>query len=337
MVSKETELWGNQLCGLVAARGIVTLSEDTLWLEHSCSGIELEFEGSQLILEMAADPSASDDVWFEIQSAGKEKTFRKKYKANRKPERICAIKCGTVKRQRITVIKRTEKKYGRVGLRRVFCTGRLLCYRAEERELIGFIGDSISCGYGNEGFSLLHPFSTKYENGLKAFPYLFCRMLNADYEIMAYSGMGVWRSHRDFLGETAEKQYNTERMEYLQPRRKKMVCIHLGTNDSPYIKSENDRKAFEQAYVSLLDRVREWEPDAYIVCATGPMRCRAAASIERICSEIRARGDRRIFYVPLVQKWYDGIGKGGHPTHFAQARIAKQLYHFCKREMEWEN
>ncbi len=54
------------------------------------------------------------------------------------------------------------------------------------------IGDSISCGYGNEGKSQNEHFSPDTENARDAYGAIAARRLGADYACVAWSGRKMW-------------------------------------------------------------------------------------------------------------------------------------------------
>lgn len=58
-----------------------------------------------------------------------------------------------------------------------------------------FIGNSITCGYGTEADSAQVHFSYDTENNTLGYAYLTARALNADFNIVARSGIGMYRSY----------------------------------------------------------------------------------------------------------------------------------------------
>lgn len=322
-------LYGDDLCETAKSKGIVTLHDKIIWLDYSCSGIELDFEGTEIEIEIVSRLCSSHYAWIEVCVAKGDSFVHRKYIVNRHERHIVFRNTGKGEKTKIILLKRTEKKYGDVGIRRVSICGKLNMGQNVGNGVIEFIGDSISCGYGVEGFSLFHPFSTKYENGLKAFPYLLCEMLHMDYRIIACSGMGVWKSHRDYTGLLALEQYEAENQKEALCYEKKYIIMNLGTNDSQNIREKKDMESFRDAYKQLLKRVRERNPDSYIICAIGPMKCCLKSEIMKLCESYRESGDNRILFIRLDRKMRDGIGKGRHPTYLSQKRIAGQLYRLC--------
>lgn len=60
---------------------------------------------------------------------------------------------------------------------------------------IEFIGNSITCGYGTEADSGQVHFSYENENHTLSYAYLTARALDADFNVVAKSGIGMYRSY----------------------------------------------------------------------------------------------------------------------------------------------
>lgn len=335
MDSSRITLYGDDLYAMVRKRGIVSLQNKIIWLDYSCSGIEWGFEGTGIEIELVSKLCSDHYAWIEIGVAEDGAYLYRKYIINRHEQKIEIKKPGKCARIKLTLLKRTEWKYGDVGIKSISICGKLEQGQNDGRKVIEFIGDSISCGYGVEKHSLFHKFSTQYENGLHAFPYLLCKMMQKDYRIIASSGMGVWKQHKDYTGLSALGQYEAEaRKEEDISHEKEFIIINMGTNDSLNIQGEEDRESFRSAYGQLLDSVRRRNPYAYIICAIGPMRCCLHNEIRSACRHQQEKGDQRIAFIRLRRKIWDGIGKGRHPTYSSQKRIAAQLYRFCMSKGE---
>ena len=69
---------------------------------------------------------------------------------------------------------------------------------------IEIIGDSISCGYGNEGKTISCPNLREFENSYLTYGGFLGRELNAELSIIAYSGKGVVRNYGDQTAQSRE-------------------------------------------------------------------------------------------------------------------------------------
>ena len=125
---------------------------------------------------------------------------------------------------------------------------------------IEFIGNSITCGYGNESTCANDPFEYATENHYLTYAQLTARALGAVAHVVARSGIGVYRSYggpREGTPEnvmTTEYEYtnlydHSEKWDFsrYQPQ---VVCINLGTND---LSTNNyDVKLLRAAYRKFL-------------------------------------------------------------------------------------
>ena len=61
----------------------------------------------------------------------------------------------------------------------------------EKSRKIEFIGDSITCGYGIEGVCNVDVFNTPQENPFKNYALRTAKALDADYQLVSWSGIGL--------------------------------------------------------------------------------------------------------------------------------------------------
>ena len=93
----------------------------------------------------------------------------------------------------IELVKRTEAFNGTTQFQefQISAGGKLLPVPAARRRL-EIIGDSITCGYGNEGKSEQEHFSPNTENGYSTYGAIAARELGAEYMCIAWSGKKMW-------------------------------------------------------------------------------------------------------------------------------------------------
>lgn len=93
----------------------------------------------------------------------------------------------------IKLIKRTEARCGMFDFYGVSSTknAKLFSLENKKQACIEFIGDSITCGYGNEGPTGDFEFKSKWENAQKAFGIVCAENLNAQYRLTSFSGRGL--------------------------------------------------------------------------------------------------------------------------------------------------
>src|SRR6188768_3245960 len=179
----------------------------------------------------------------------------------------------------VELYRRTEASQGESTIRSFdFGGGQLLAPKAVVRRL-EFIGDSITCGYGNEGASASCGFTPQTENHYLSYAAITARNLQAELSTVAWSGKGVVCNYGDdansctdplptyydrILPNRADSIWDFSRF---QPD---AVVINLGTNDLS-TSTDPDQSSFEAGYKALLVRVRHAYPNARILCTNGPM------------------------------------------------------------------
>lgn len=207
---------------------------------------------------------------------------------------------------------------------------------------IEMIGDSISCGYGNEGKSPC-PFSADTENLHSTYEAVFARAVGAELSTVTWSGKGIAFNYGGNTVEPLPALYDRvvyEDQEHLWNFAWKpdLVIINLGTND--YSTSEAPpRGPWVASYVAFLQHIRAKYPGAFILCTIGPMlsgRGLAAArtNIAEVVQNRRAAGDAKIdffeFATPNVSPGCDY-----HPGLTTHASMAAELRFKVQEVLGW--
>ncbi len=197
-----------------------------------------------------------------------------------------------------------------------------------------FIGNSITCGYGTEADSAQVHFSYDTENHCLGYAYLTARALDADFNMVCRSGIGMYRNYNGPREgndkETMPLEYDyTMLYDHSQPWdfgrfTPDVVCINLGTNDTST--SNYDIDLYEQAYGRFLDRVRANYPEAKIVLLTGSMLsgrelADVTGALDRLASS--RQGVYRFDMTP--EDGSMGYGADYHPSRARAARMAEEL------------
>jgi len=195
-------------------------------------------------------------------------------------------------------------------------------------------GDSISCGYGNEGADVNCTFSAETENHYLSYGSLLARALDAELTTVAWSGRGVAQNFARQPGPTlvdlAELALpEQETSAWTNPTAPQAVLINLGTNDfstEPDPTLEN----FVDEYTRLINTLRARYPQTFILCTVGPMLsgadlARAELAIGAAVEAQKRRGDERIAQHRLTTS---NIAPGcdWHPSLETHRNMAKELY-----------
>jgi len=223
---------------------------------------------------------------------------------------------------------------------------------------IEFIGNSITCGYGNECTNPHEGFSYETENHYYGYAQLTARQLDAVAYVVARSGIGVYRNYGEartgspdnnmpvqyeytlYAGQSAWRQQGgsmAERWDFgrYQPD---VVCINLGTND---LSTNNyDTKLLKQGYQKLLTMVRNHNPQARIVFLTGSMLggreldvCRRL--LNEVADEARCAGDAHVYRFDMSPQGSLGYGADWHPSLAQHQKMADELTAYLKKLMNW--
>ena len=97
----------------------------------------------------------------------------------------------------VIVQKRTEGEQGKMTIHEFATDAKGTFYQAESirQRQLEFIGASYDCGYGVDDTSRLAKFSPETENASRSFCAIISRYFDADYVVVAHSGMGAARNY----------------------------------------------------------------------------------------------------------------------------------------------
>ena len=215
---------------------------------------------------------------------------------------------------------------------------------APERR-IEIFGDSISCGYGNEGTSTDCSFSADTENHYLTYGALLARHFGADLSTVAWSGKGVVINYGGdtsiTLPELAERALPEDasslwRYDVVSPPQ--AVIINLGTNDYSTDNDPSDAE-FVSKYVGLLEQIRGHYPDAHILCTVGPLLsgsdlATARKNIAAAVGQLASAGDERVEAFELAPENPDP-GCDWHPSLSTHQRMASELQSHLAQVLGW--
>lgn len=202
-----------------------------------------------------------------------------------------------------------------------------------------FIGNSITCGYGTEAENGDVHYSYDTQNHTLSYAYRTARALDADFNIVARSGIGMYRSYGGPKEGTPEQRMPGEydRTLIYDPShywnhanfRPDIICINLGTNDTSL--NDYDINLFEEAYKKFLVHLRMFQPQAKIVLLTGPMLHGQALEDVKATLDRLAENDDNFYRFDMSEQTGDlGYGADYHPSAAQAARNADELTAFLK-------
>ena len=216
--------------------------------------------------------------------------------------------------------------------------GKLLPAEAKPELKMEFIGNSITCGYGIEDDVPEHDFSYETENHTMTYAYKAARALDADFNVVARSGIGIYRNY----GGPKEGDRQTMPMEYdytmlydhdhewnhsqFHPD---IICINLGTNDTSV--DNYDITIYEDRYRDFLRHLRDLHPQAKIVLLTGCMlQGQALTDVKTVLDRLASEDDDAYRFDMSPQTGELGYGASWHPSARQAERMAEELIPFLR-------
>lgn len=213
---------------------------------------------------------------------------------------------------------------------------------------IEFIGNSITCGYGTEGANERCHFMYETENHYYTYAALTARNLNAQYQVVSRSGIGVYRNYDGPKTGNEKNMRATYDLTLFMDESEKwdftrfipdVVCINLGTNDTST--KGCDITLLTDAYIKLIKQVREKYSKAKIVMLCGCMMrgnqlADAKSAINSAVDTIIKSGDKRIYtfdFTPADGTL--GYGSDSHPSIAQHKKMSEELTGYLKNLMKW--
>ena len=236
---------------------------------------------------------------------------------------------------------------------------RLVCGPVLPDRKLEFIGNSITCGYGNEGLNPNEHFDYATENHYYSYASLTARALKAQHWVVARSGIGAYRNYGgpktgtpescmpvqyEFTGYAwkpdlrQEPTFLSEKWDFsrYQPQ---VVCINLGTNDLST--NKYDTKLLKQGYQRLYNMVRAHNPQAKIVFLCGSMLNGKELEIAKqllneVTAEANRAGDKEVYRFDFTpQDGSLGYGSDWHPSLWQHEKMAAELTAYLRSLMKW--
>lgn len=199
-----------------------------------------------------------------------------------------------------------------------------------------FIGDSITCGYGNEGQPGCN-FSAETESAYATYAAITARNVGAAAHLVASSGRGM---HQNCCGDTGpvmpELYLRTLIDDEATPWdfsrfTPEVVVVNLGTND---FNSNVDDNAFKADYVAFLGLLRSTYPDATLVCVAWPIW--GASNADLVQQAVDETADPNVLTIQFDWDTLgDGVGCDGHPNTTTHAKLGQALTDLLTEELGW--
>jgi|GEM_PF-539352 len=259
----------------------------------------------------------------------------------------------------LTFMRRTDATFGVTNFMGFEAapggTFTLAAPSARPSRRIEFIGDSITCGSGNEGTG---GNSRTTENGYLAFGPQTAVALNAEWSLMSRGGLGAFRnwneakppSEKHAIDYYVQTLYNYASPLYdFNTWTPDAVVVALGVNDFGDSPVRATPAEFEGAYSMLISLIRSKYPNAHIFCMKAVPEWSANqtamdASVTNVVNAKTTGGDTKIHVLnindagtllPTTDPYQYYIGDYTHPNVAGHALIAAKIAPQIQSVMGW--
>lgn len=325
--------------------------KDTYYLSYTCSAVSFVMTGDRAEAVMVSNGGAYADNqqgWVGVLVNGE---LTKRIQLSSGEDTYTLYEGDELRGAEISIVKLSENQMACTGIKSITCHASKIAPKFRKERQIEFIGDSITCGYGNEANSPSDGFDTAWENGLLTYGYMTAKNLGMEPMITAISGIGLISDYTGTVGVkenyllmpevygNSDTNFEMRRgFDELTPwdfgRNSDIIVINLGTNDYSYTGRDEDLQLeFENAYYKFLGQVRAKNPDAKIICTMGIMGAELYGHIESAAIRYREDfGDENIYTMKFdYQSEEDGYGSDYHPTAATHRKAAEKLTEFIRQ------
>jgi len=252
---------------------------------------------------------------------------------------------------KVQIYKRTEGNQGTGTFKGILLSenGEMLPWKDIPARKIEFIGNSITCGYGTEGLSKDEHWKPSTENNYLSYAPIIARAFNADYHIVAHSGLGVVRNYGykekvspNAMPDRFNRMYDEKELPVWNFRQWKpdAIVINLGTNDfstQPY----PDEAVFKKEYENLISEVRKQYGDLPIFCIVGPMIDEPCYSyVKEMVDDFREVYQKKnVFFVGIptyLMNPEKDLGSDSHPNYLGQRKMAAHVLPVISSILGWD-
>lgn len=250
-------------------------------------------------------------------------------------------------------LKRTEGEMGTAvfyGLE-TGKSGRLLSPPEFSDRRMEFIGNSITCGYGTESADRNESFRPETENVWKSWASIVSRTFDADFHVIAHSGLGVIRNYGDSLRVSEDPVPMPTRFNQALDMETAplwdfsrwipdVVVINLGTNDFS-TRPHPSKVMFQRRYEELLKMVRDAYGEIPVFCVVGPMTDEPCHRyVKEMVRQFNVlHNDGNVHFIgmpPALLNENEDFGADSHPSYLGQKKMARMIVPVIGAVMGWD-
>jgi len=225
----------------------------------------------------------------------------------------------------------------------------LIAIQNQRIHVIEYIGNSITCGYGNEGV-LGGKYGPETQNHYLTYAAFTSRNFNARHLAVCRSGIGIYRNYGDSTSGSKDCMTNNYSRMFLYKAspvydfklKPDLICIDLGTND--FSNSNNgfevDTTKFIRNYLALIDTLQLRNKSTDILVLLGPMLTDPTLSTVRRCLNVivesaNKKNNGKVCFFEMSQQT-GKLGIDYHPVVTQHLKNSIELTNYISRMKGWE-
>jgi lysophospholipase L1-like esterase len=335
---------------LIVYHGRTITKNGTVELISSASYAEFMFSGDSCVIGLSNIASPGDYNYVAIEIDNEYKGRIKISNTNANDYVITATKKNLW--HLLRVYKATEAQNGLVVVNYIRAS-KLKPVARYLKKKIEFIGNSITCGFGNDDKEIPCNNGSKWydqHNAYWSYAPRVARSVDADFMLSTISGAGIYRNWNSD-GPTVPQQYesaylrsdNAERWNF-KNYIPDIVTIALGTNDLSGGDGKTPRNPFDstvfvRTYINFLKTIYHHYPATQIILLTSPMvngknaekllSCLKIIQTEIFKQKISQRKIKIFEFKPM-----HATGCDGHPSMHEHEIMADELLPFMKQAIK---
>jgi lysophospholipase L1-like esterase len=247
----------------------------------------------------------------------------------------------------IEIFKRTEEMFGKTTfLGFTLDEGRKLVKLKNARtKLFEFIGNSITCGYGNMG-QLGGKFGASTENHYLTYAAFTSRSFNARHLAVCKSGIGIYRNYAgpdsgnwDCMPNLYQRIFLYDSLPLYDFKQKPdLIFIDLGTND--FSTPTGDSSLWVKNYLRFIDTIQVKYQQPEIICLLGPML--GGKDLDKVRNYLKTvveiadkKGKGKVHFFEMSHQTGD-LGIDYHPTVAQHIKNGRELVKFVSELKGWK-
>ncbi|MHA3789425.1 SGNH/GDSL hydrolase family protein [Flavobacterium hauense] len=319
---------------------VETLKDNSIVLIGSAASVTFGFTGTECTIHVKAQDHHNYIV---IEVDGKY-IGRQQIQTS---DNAIPVKAATNGKHIVNIYKATEAANGNV----IFTSaeGNLFNAKKTVKKKIEFIGDSITCGMGNDTIAIPCGKGEWYDqhNGYYSYAPITARALGTDFLLSSVSGIGIYRNWNDehideaIMPDVYENLYlNKDNSKpYTFGFNPDITCIALGTNDFSEGDGKKPRLPFNEEkyvanYISFIKTVYKHSPNTQIVLLDSPMvKGEKSKTYAKCLNRIKDAINSEKGHKPVTVFIYKEViphGCGYHPEIEDDKLMASQLAPYLK-------